>query len=120
MDVIETLEIYALKGPEQKKPYWVSHFTVPNANELLVKLKTKSGIEGFGLATNYTDITPILRPFSNGLADFVIGMNPFQPEKIYNTIFNLTDTKIANEKKWSRDALIRISSAVDIACCDII
>ena len=42
-------------------------------------------------------------------------MNPFQPEKIYNTIFNLTDTRVANEKKWSREALIRISSAIDIA-----
>jgi L-alanine-DL-glutamate epimerase-like enolase superfamily enzyme len=120
MDTIDTIEIYALKGPEQKKPFWVSHFIVPNANELLVKIKTKDGIEGFGLATSYTDITPILKPFSNGLADFIVGMNPYQPEQIYNKIFNLTDTRISNEKKWSREALIRISSAVDIACWDLI
>lgn len=87
MDTIDTIEIYALKGPEQKKPFWVSHFIVPNANELLVKIKTKDGIEGFGLATSYTDITPILKPFSNGLADFIVGMNPYQPEQIYNKNF---------------------------------
>jgi len=120
MDLIDHIEIYKLQGPEQKKPFWVSHFIVPNANELLIKIKTKDGVEGFGMATSYTDITPIIKPFTNGLADQIMGMNPYRPEEIYNKLFNLTDTRISNEKKWSREALIRISSAVDIACWDII
>ena len=120
MDLIDRIEVYSLQGPAQKKPYWVSHFIVPNANELLIKLTTKDGIQGFGMATSYTDITPILKPFTNGFADHIMGMNPYQPEEIYNKLFNLTDTRISNEKKWSREALIRISSAVDIACWDII
>ena len=35
MDLIDHIEVYSLQGPEQKKPFWVSHFIVPNANELL-------------------------------------------------------------------------------------
>jgi len=53
MDLIDHIEIYRLQGPEQKKPFWVSHFIVPNANELLIKIKTKDGVEGFGMATSY-------------------------------------------------------------------
>ena len=41
MDLIDHIEIYKLQGPEQKKPFWVSHFIVPNANELLIKIKTR-------------------------------------------------------------------------------
>ena len=67
MDLIDHIEIFKLQGPEQKKPFWVSHFIVPNANELLIKIKTKDGVEGFGMATSYTDITPIIKPFTNGL-----------------------------------------------------
>jgi L-alanine-DL-glutamate epimerase-like enolase superfamily enzyme len=46
-------------------------------------------------------------------------MSPLAPEKIYKKLFNLTTTRIANEKEWSREAIIRISAAIDIACWDI-
>ena len=39
---------------------------------------------------------------------------------LYEKIFNLTDTKKASENKWSREAIIRISAALDIACWDLI
>ena len=42
------------------------------------------------------------------------------PEKLYDKIFKLTDTRKSNEKNWSREAIIRISSALDIACWDLI
>ena len=56
------------QSPPDKRPHWVSHFVVPNANEFLIKIKTKEGHEGFGLATSYTDIEPIVRPFKNGIS----------------------------------------------------
>ena len=117
---IENLEIYTLQVPEDKRPHWVSHFKVPQANELLVKIKTNDGHEGFGMATSYTDIKPIIEPFKNGIADEIIGEDPFSPEILYNKIFKITDTRKSNEKKWSREAIIRISSALDIACWDLI
>ena len=119
-DIIDFIEVLILKSPPEERPHWVSHFVVPNANELMIKIKTKEGLEGFGLATSYTDIEPIVRPFKNHLAEEIIGMNPFYPELLYEKIFNLTDTKKASENKWSREAIIRISAALDIACWDLI
>ena len=119
-NLIDSLEVYVLNNPDEVKPHWVSHFIVPTANELLIKIKTKDGYSGFGLATSYTDIAPIIKPFSNGLQDLIIGEDPFCPEKIYEKIFKLTDTRLSSEKGWSREALIRISAALDIACWDLI
>ena len=119
-NLIDSLEVYTLSNPNDVKPHWVSHFIVPTANELLIKIKTKNGNSGFGMATSYTDITPIIKPFKNGLQDLIIGEDPFCPEKIYDKIFKLTDTRISSEKGWSREALIRISAALDIACWDLI
>jgi L-alanine-DL-glutamate epimerase-like enolase superfamily enzyme len=119
-NLIDSLEVYTLSNPNEVKPHWVSHFIVPTANELLIKIKNKNGNSGFGMATSYTDITPIIKPFKNGLQDLIIGEDPFCPEKIYDKIFKLTDTRISSEKGWSREALIRISAALDIACWDLI
>ena len=119
-NLIDGLEVYTLSNPDHVKPHWVSHFIVPTANELLIKIKTKDGNSGFGMATSYTDITPLIKPFENGLQDLIIDEDPFCPEKIYNKIFKLTDTRISSEKGWSKEALIRISAALDIACWDLI
>ena len=119
-NLIDSLEVYTLSNPDEVKPHWVSHFIVPTANELLIKIKTKDGNSGFGMATSYTDIKPLVKPFENGLQDLIIDEDPFCPEKIYNKIFKLTDTRISSEKGWSREALIRISAALDIACWDLI
>ena len=88
--IIDSLEVYVLNNPDDVKPHWVSHFIVPTANELLIKIKNKNGNSGFGLATSYSDILPIIKPFSNGLQDFIIGQDPFCPEKIYESISKLS------------------------------
>ena len=119
-NLIDSLEVYVLNNPDETKPHWVSHFIVPTANELLIKIKNKNGNSGFGMATSYTDISPIIKPFSSGLEDFIIGEDPFCPEKIYEKIFKLTDSRISSEKGWSKEALIRISAALDIACWDLV
>ena len=56
---ITEIEFYVLNAPSEERPHWVSLFRVPNANELLVRMKSSDGVEGFGLATSYTDISPI-------------------------------------------------------------
>ena len=118
--IIDNVEVYILTGPAEKRPHWVSHFIVPTANELLVKIKTKQGLEGFGIATNYSDINPIIEVFKTDFLEQVIGMDATCPEVIYEKIFNLTAQKLSFEKKWGKEALIRISAAIDIACWDLI
>lgn len=117
---IAEIEVLVLRAPEEKRPHWVSLFKVPTANELLVRLRTNDGLEGFGLATSYTDISPIISVFKSGLAEEILGLDPLAPERVYEKIFGLTATRLAAERGWGREALIRISSAVDIACWDII
>ena len=118
--IIDNVEVYILTGPSEKRPHWVSHFIVPTANELLVKIKTKQGLEGFGIATNYSDINPIIEVFKTDFLEQIVGMDATCPEIIYEKIFNLTAQKLSFEKKWGKEALIRISAAIDIACWDLI
>ncbi|MEG3593663.1 MAG: mandelate racemase/muconate lactonizing enzyme family protein [Pseudomonadota bacterium] len=117
---ITDIRAYVLSDPNNGKAHWVSHFRVPHANELLVILETDEGIEGFGLTTSYTKIDPLADALTSGLADFIIGADPLSPEQIYNNIFSTTWKRISFERGWSREAIVRLSAAIDIACWDII
>jgi L-alanine-DL-glutamate epimerase-like enolase superfamily enzyme len=117
---ITRIEVYTLRDTSDSKAHWVSHFRVRHANELLVRLYTDEGIDGFGLATSYTSTDPFVRCFRTGLGERIVGADPLAPERLYQSLFALTWQRIAFEKGWSREALVRISAAVDIACWDII
>jgi L-alanine-DL-glutamate epimerase-like enolase superfamily enzyme len=91
-----------LRGPEIARPHWVSNFTVPTANEVLVRLKTSDGIQGFGLATSYTSAEPILDVFRSGIGDLIVGEDPLAPERLYEKLFSLTSQRLAHEKGWGR------------------
>ena len=117
---ITRVEVFALKAPAPERPHWTSHFIVPTANEILVRLYTDEGIDGFGLATSYTPIDFAVKAWNSGLAEQIVGEDPLAPERLYQKLFSLTTSKAANERGWSREALIRISAAVDIACWDIL
>lgn len=117
---IKEIEFSILTAPDEKRPHWVSLFKVPSANELLVRMRTEDGVEGFGLATSYTDITPLANVVKGGLSDEILGMDALSPERLYEKLFGLTFSRKAAENSWGREALIRISSAVDIACWDIV
>ena len=92
---------------------------MPTGNEILVKLHTDQGISGFGLCTSYTSIDPLVTPWTSGYAELILGEDPLRPEKLYQKLFGLTTSSTASEKGWSREALIRLSAAVDIACWDV-
>jgi L-alanine-DL-glutamate epimerase-like enolase superfamily enzyme len=117
---IVALEAFVLRAPATGRPHWVSHFSVATANEILVRLRTNDGVEGFGLATTYASAEPIVQAFRTGVGEQVLGMDPLAPERLHEKLFALTWGRLAHEKGWSREALIRIAAAVDIACWDII
>ena len=116
---ITALEIHILRAPDTGRPHWVSNFIVPRANEILVRMRTDEGVEGIGIATSYTPIEAAIHAFKSGIAEQIIGADPLAPERLYQKLFSLTWQRLAHEKGWSREALIRISSAMDIACWDI-
>jgi L-alanine-DL-glutamate epimerase-like enolase superfamily enzyme len=117
---ITGLDIFILRAPDTGRPHWVSHFIVPRANEILVRMRTDEGLEGIGLATSYTPIDAAIKAFKTGIADFIVGADPLAPERLYQKLFALTSQRVASEKGWTREAIVRISSAVDIAAWDIV
>jgi len=117
---ITKLDIYILRAPDDGRPHWVSHFIVPKANEILVRMHTDAGIEGVGIATSYTPIEAAIKAFKSGIADHIIGEDPLAPEKLHHKLFWMTAQRIASEKGWTREAIVRIAAAVDIAAWDVI
>jgi L-alanine-DL-glutamate epimerase-like enolase superfamily enzyme len=117
---ITRLEAYVLRAPDDGRPHWVSHFVVPKANEILVRLHTDEGIEGIGIATSYTPIEAAIHALKSGLGELVVGADPLAPEALYQKLFALTWQRLAAEKKWTREALVRISAAVDLAAWDLV
>jgi L-alanine-DL-glutamate epimerase-like enolase superfamily enzyme len=117
---IAGLEVFVLSAPDTDRPHWVSHFSVASANEILVRMRTSEGVEGFGLATSYASAEPIIQAFRNGIGEQILGMDPLAPERLHEGLLSLTSHRLACEKGWGRETLIRIAAAVDIACWDII
>ena len=117
---IKGLQVYILRAPDTGRPHWVSHFIVPKANEILVRVQTDEGIEGIGIATSYTPIEAAIQAWRTGIGELVLGADPLAPEQLYQKLFALTWQRRAHEKGWSREALVRISAALDIACWDIV
>ncbi|CAL1153758.1 unnamed protein product [Cladocopium goreaui] len=117
---IASLQVYALRGPKIARPHWTAFFPVPPGNEILVRLRTQQGLEGFGLASSYSAIEPLVKPWQSGLSELILGEDALAPERLYQKMFRLTANKVASEKGWSREAMIRLSAAVDLACWDIV
>jgi L-alanine-DL-glutamate epimerase-like enolase superfamily enzyme len=117
---ITNLQVYILRAPDTGRPHWVSHFTVPKASEILVRMQTDAGVEGIGLATSYTPIEAAVHAFRSGIGELIVGADPLAPEQLYQNLFALTWQRRSHEKGWSREAVVRISAAVDIAAWDIL
>jgi L-alanine-DL-glutamate epimerase-like enolase superfamily enzyme len=117
---ITGLQVHILRAPDTGRPHWVSHFIVPKANEILVRVQTDAGIEGIGLATSYTPIEAAIHAFRSGIADLIVGADALAPEALYQKLFALTWQRLSHEKRWTREAIVRISAAVDIALWDVV
>lgn len=117
---VTKLEVYILRAPDTGRPHWVSHFIVPRANEILVRMHTDQGVQGIGIATSYTPIEAAIHAVKSGIAELVVGEDPLAPERLYQKLFALTWQRRASEKGWTREAIVRISAAVDIAAWDIV
>lgn len=116
---ITAIEAWVLRAPNDERPHWVSHFVVPKASEILVRVKTDEGLEGIGIATSYTPIEAAIHAWKSGIDEFIIGADPLAPERLYQQLFAQTWSRRASEQRWTREAIVRISAAVDIACWDL-
>lgn len=108
-----------MRGPKVARPHWTALFPVPAGNEILVKLHTEGGVEGFGLASSYTPLEPLIKPWKTGFAEQIIGEDALGPEHMYQKLFGLTTSRLARQRGWSTESLIRLSAAVDVAMYDL-
>ena len=69
---ITEIEVYRLSGPPETRVHWVSHHMVRAANELLVLLRTDTGLSGFGLASG-GDLDAAASLFAEGLDEMIRG-----------------------------------------------
>jgi len=68
-----------------------------------------------------TDIKPLVNPWNTGFGDLIVGEDAARPEKLFKKIFSdLSTSRLATAKGWSREALTRLSAAVDVACWDLV
>jgi len=116
---ITDIEVYRLTGPPESRAHWVSHHMVRAANELLVRLKTDTGLHGFGLASG-SALDAAAQLFADGLDEMIIGVDALAPERLYQALFSLSHKRLMNEKGWSQTAIILASAAVDIAMWDLL
>ncbi len=117
---ITDVEAYMLTGPPEERGHWVSHYPVHQANELLIRLKTDEGLEGFGLGSSRLLIKGAAEMFNEGLKELIVGQDALAPERLYEKIFSITHQKIAFIKDWSRNGLLITSAALDLAVWDIL
>ena len=117
---ITDVEAYMLTGPPEERGHWVSHYPVHQANELLIRLKTDEGLEGFGLGSSRLLIKGAAEMFNEGLKELIVGEDALAPERLYEKIFSITHQKIAFLKEWSRNGLLITSAAVDLAMWDLL
>src|SRR5262245_65149287 len=50
--------------------------------------------------------------FRSGIGEQILGSDPLAPERLYRKLFALTSQRLAHERGWGRETLVRISAAV--------
>jgi D-galactarolactone cycloisomerase len=117
---ISNLEALVLRAPDGGRPHWTSLAIVPRASEILLRLRTQDGVEGFGLATSHGGMAQIIEALRSGIGEQIVGTDALAPERLHQKLFGLTSQRLAHEKGWGQEALLRIAAAADIACWDIV
>ncbi len=117
---ISDIQVYVLRAPDDDRPHWVSHFVVPTANDLLVRVRTDEGLEGFGLGSSNTSLAAAAELFRSGLREHLLGADALAPERVYADVIALTSMRQAHERGWSRGALVLAAAALDLALWDVL
>ena len=114
---IMRVEAFLLQQPLTER-FWMSISPIggmkPMARRLIVKLHTDTGITGYGEGSGGgADL------FRQGLADLVVGEDPFMVGKIWEKMFKLTYDRALATRGWSREGVISAMAAIDAALYDV-
>eukprot|EP00435_Cladocopium_sp_Y103_P025081 s2039_g6.t1 len=115
-------------------PEWVREDALKQAEWVAAKKKEKADAEASGASGVKEDLEKDRRAWLIATGPMptewckpqwckeatILGEDALAPERLYQKMFKLTANKVASEKGWSREAMIRLSAAVDLACWDIV
>ena len=98
--------------------FWMSISPIggmkPVATRLLLKIYTDAGVIGYGEGNGSGAAL-----FRQGLADLVVGEDPFMVGKIWEKLFAITYSRDLVKRGWSRTDLIGAMAAIDAAVYDV-
>jgi len=98
--------------------FWMSISPIggmkPVATRLILKVHTDADVVGLGEGTGGG-----AELFRQGLADLVIGEDPFMVGRVWEKLFALTYSRELVKRGWSRTGLIEAMAAIDAALYDI-
>jgi L-alanine-DL-glutamate epimerase-like enolase superfamily enzyme len=86
----------------------------PRAERLILKMYTDAGVVGYGEGSGAG-----AELFRQGLADLVIGQDPFMVGSVWEKLFALTTDRELVKRGWSRESLIGAMAAIDAALYDV-
>jgi L-alanine-DL-glutamate epimerase-like enolase superfamily enzyme len=84
------------------------------AQRLIIKVHTDAGVTGYGEGTGAG-----AQLFRQGLADLVIGQDPFMVGKVWETLFAITNSRELVKREWSAGNLLSAMGPIDAALYDI-
>jgi len=128
--VAEEVSVLTRKAGEAKATRWSSSgdgsYAIEEAlrdhagTTIRLRLKVAEGDDSLADYTNEWVLRKIVKRYSDFVAYpihlKIVGADPLAPERLYQKLFALTSQRLAHEKRWAREALIRIAAAVDLAC----
>ncbi len=98
--------------------FWMSISPIggmkPKAERLVLKVYTDSGIVGYGEGAGGG-----AELFRHGLADLVVGEDPFMVGRVWEKLFALTYDRELVKRGWSREGVMAAIAAIDAALYDI-
>lgn len=114
---VTRIEALLLERPLTDR-FWMSIFPIggmkPVARRLILKVYTDAGVVGHGEGTGGG-----AGLFRQGLADLVVGEDPFMVGKVWEKLFAITYSRELATRGWSRTDLIAAMAAIDAALYDV-
>ena len=106
---VTRIEALLLERPLTDR-FWMSIFPIggmkPVARRLILKVHTDAGVVGYGEGTGGG-----AGLFRQGLADLVVGEDPFMVGKVWEKLFALTYSRELVKRAWARTELIEAMAA---------
>jgi L-alanine-DL-glutamate epimerase-like enolase superfamily enzyme len=111
---VDTLIIQTKLEP----PLWNMYTAMRTLYEVIVKVETDEGIVGLGMGSN-REFRLVKKVIDEALRPLVRGEDPFDIERLWWKMFDITYERDWNSHGWGRPQIMAAIAAIDVALWDI-